>query len=216
VAYRGKLLKMFTNISARRLRRRYPVVPASGCGIDGLGERIRYASEFLNQNPGLETLRIILRAWHASCFIGGQNDLETGWPARFNTGAFVWAGQSSTPGELRSFKASSPRLHPTRPQSPGFSSSQESIFEDAFSQLAVLAQSGWGSREISPSPRTEINPRTSSVRRRLRIQTSLRRLRHCAPVPIGVAIVSVDPLLRFWLRPCRPNPPRWHDARVRR
>jgi len=57
--------------------------------------------------------------WHESCSIAGQNDLETGWPERLNTGAFVWAGQSSNPGEWVFIEALSPILHPTRAQSPG-------------------------------------------------------------------------------------------------
>jgi hypothetical protein len=37
-----------------------------------------------------------------------QNDLETGWPERLNTGAFVWVGQSSIPGSEFASRRSPP------------------------------------------------------------------------------------------------------------
>ena len=64
--------------------------------------------------------------WHISCFRGVQNDLETGWPKRLNTGAFVWAGQSSIPGSgfpSRRFPpdCTSPELSPRVSESPSLS-----------------------------------------------------------------------------------------------
>lgn len=66
------------------------------------------------QNQVLVGLSKDFWIWHASCFISGLYDLETGRPERLNTGAFVWAGQSSNPGERVFIKALSPILHPTR------------------------------------------------------------------------------------------------------
>ena len=41
-----------------------------------------------------------------------KNDLETGWPERLNTGAFVWAGQSSIPGSEFASRRSPPDCTP--------------------------------------------------------------------------------------------------------
>jgi hypothetical protein len=105
-------------------------VPCEGCTFSAIAcirmrqlrqpGQSRPKSKFAIRNRCLGLLQRVFQIWHASCFTVQQYNLETGWPGRLNTGAFVWAGQSSNSRGWVLIEALSPILHPTRIQSPGF------------------------------------------------------------------------------------------------
>ncbi len=73
-------------------------------------------SKRMSEHQQLSCIPVRSRTWHAMCFIGGKNDLETGWPRRLKHGRVRLGRPVVHPGEWDYDTALSPRLHPPDPK----------------------------------------------------------------------------------------------------